>query len=171
ASLALILIEHGHAAEARSEWEIVAAHDFADLPRDRFFINGLVTMAQIATALDDARRAGILYDLLVPFAERTAVIGWASGCNGAGTAGRGSSGIDAAGRSQRAGSRGAPPPRRGPEQCRDRRRAGAQREHGHAPHRQHLRQARSAQPLRSDWVCAPPWPCVAGRHTRLHSSC
>jgi DNA-binding CsgD family transcriptional regulator/tetratricopeptide (TPR) repeat protein len=83
ATLALLLIEQGRAAEAWSEWEAVAANDFADLSRDRLFVNGLVTMAQVAVSLRDARRAAILYDLLLPYAERAVVVGWAAGCNGA----------------------------------------------------------------------------------------
>ncbi len=82
AGLALFCCELGRVEDARQELERLAAHDFADLPRDSNWINTLTLLAETCAALGDTRRAATLYALLLPCARRTMVIGYVSGCWG-----------------------------------------------------------------------------------------
>ena len=65
--------EAGDAEEARRVFETLAAHDFADIPRDEHWLVTLTTLALACAPLGDTRRAGILYDQLAPFAQRNVV--------------------------------------------------------------------------------------------------
>ena len=69
---AAFLAEAG-AAEARDRFETLAAHDFADIPRDEHWLVTLTILAQASAALPDVRRAATLYELLLPFAQRNIV--------------------------------------------------------------------------------------------------
>src|SRR4029453_13263380 len=51
----------------------LAAHDFADIPRDEHWLVTLTTLARACAPLGDRRRAGILYEMLRPFAQRNVV--------------------------------------------------------------------------------------------------
>ncbi len=83
AALALLYAEIGREAEARVEFEQLAAHDFADVARDVNWVNFLEMTAQVCVFLGDAARAATLYDLLLPYAEHTAVVGFGDACHGA----------------------------------------------------------------------------------------
>ena len=69
---AAFLAEAG-SPEARDRFEALAAHDFADIPRDEHWLVTLTILAQACAALPDARRAATLYELLLPFAQRNIV--------------------------------------------------------------------------------------------------
>jgi class 3 adenylate cyclase len=81
-ALALILAETGDIAAARCEFELLAAHDFTDLPADGNWLLSVAFLAQTCVILDDARRAALLYDLLLPCAHRNVVIARAIACYG-----------------------------------------------------------------------------------------
>ena len=72
----------GRDADARREFEALAASDFADLPRDSTWLSGLALLAEYCAAMGDARRAATLYDLLLPYAERNIVTAYAIVCYG-----------------------------------------------------------------------------------------
>jgi class 3 adenylate cyclase len=81
--LTLIYSELGRAQEARAEFEYLAQHDFADLPRDGLWMACLTYLADVCTFLGDATRATTLYQLLLPYAGRNVVVGNAAACYGA----------------------------------------------------------------------------------------
>jgi class 3 adenylate cyclase/DNA-binding CsgD family transcriptional regulator len=81
--LALLYSELGRRQEARTEFEHLARRDFADLPRDSLWMACMTYLTDVCTFLGDAPRAAILYQLLLPYAGRTVVIGNATACYGA----------------------------------------------------------------------------------------
>jgi DNA-binding CsgD family transcriptional regulator len=81
--LALLYSELGRREEARAEFEHLAQHDFADLPRDGLWMACMTYLTDVCAFLGDAARAATLYQLLLPYAGRTAVIGNATACYGA----------------------------------------------------------------------------------------
>ena len=81
--LALIYSELGRTREARTEFEYLARYDFTDLPRDALWMASMTYLADVCTFLGDTARATTLYQLLLPYAERTVVIGNAVACYGA----------------------------------------------------------------------------------------
>jgi class 3 adenylate cyclase/DNA-binding CsgD family transcriptional regulator/DNA-binding transcriptional ArsR family regulator len=80
--LALIYREFGRQREARREFEVLAQHDFADLPRDTLWVGCMVYLTEVCAFLGDAARAAILYALLRPYAGRAIYSGGAV-CYGA----------------------------------------------------------------------------------------
>ena len=82
AALAWIYTLMGRTDDARENFEIVAANDFADLPRDTTWLLSLMMLAHTACALGDRGRAKILYDLFAPYNSRTIVAGPAIVCLG-----------------------------------------------------------------------------------------
>ena len=81
--LAVIYSELGRTAEARVEFEHLAKHDFADLPRDSLWMGTMTFMVDISTFLGDQARADTLYQILSPFAGRNVVVSNGVTCNGA----------------------------------------------------------------------------------------
>jgi DNA-binding CsgD family transcriptional regulator len=81
--LALIYSELGRTREARAEFESLARHDFTDLSRDALWMTSMTYLTDVCTFLGDTARAATLYQLLLPYAERTVVIGSAVACYGA----------------------------------------------------------------------------------------
>ena len=74
-ALAQLAVALGREAEAEQAFEALATDDFAGLPfnQNAWFV-GMGLLAETATSLGDARRASVLYDLLLPYADRVAVI-------------------------------------------------------------------------------------------------
>jgi DNA-binding SARP family transcriptional activator/tetratricopeptide (TPR) repeat protein len=70
----LIDWELGRTNDAHSRFEELAADGFDALPRDGEWVFNVSVLAQIAVYLDDRARAGILYDLLLPYAQRNATL-------------------------------------------------------------------------------------------------
>ena len=64
--LAVLYVELDQLDKARAEFERLAARDFDDLPRDGRWATCLAYLAEVCAALNDARRAAILYRLLLP---------------------------------------------------------------------------------------------------------
>ncbi|MEK6285150.1 MAG: protein kinase [Acidobacteriota bacterium] len=75
ATLANLYFRLGRREDAQREFDQVAAHDFATLPRDASWVVTMANLAYICSYLNDVRRAAILYDLLLPYAPRQLVIG------------------------------------------------------------------------------------------------
>jgi hypothetical protein len=75
ATLTKLYMDVDRTDDARREMDELAAHDFVDHPRDGAFVVGMALLSQAATWLKDQPRARLLYDLLLPFAERNVVIG------------------------------------------------------------------------------------------------
>jgi eukaryotic-like serine/threonine-protein kinase len=68
--LAFLYAELGREAEARTQFEQLAAKDFADLPRDFDWLSNVATLCEVCAFLRDGHRASILYDLFLPYARR-----------------------------------------------------------------------------------------------------
>jgi tetratricopeptide (TPR) repeat protein len=81
--LALIYGELGRRPEAQEQFEHLAQHDFADLPRDGLWMASMLYLTDVCTFLEDRARAATLYQLLLPYAGRNAVISNAAACYGA----------------------------------------------------------------------------------------
>jgi tetratricopeptide (TPR) repeat protein len=81
--LAVIYSELGRTAEARAEFEHLAAENFEDLPRDSLWMGSITYLADVCVFLRDKSRASVLYRLLLPFDGRNVVIGFAVVCHGA----------------------------------------------------------------------------------------
>ena len=72
---ALVNCGLGRKQLARADFELLAAHDFTDLPRDNTFLACAVALAQVCAALEDRTRAEQLIRLLSPYADLNAVFG------------------------------------------------------------------------------------------------
>jgi DNA-binding SARP family transcriptional activator len=73
AALGVLVAELGHADEARSELDALARDGFRGIPRDFAWLAAMALLAQLASFSADADRAALLYDLLLPFADRHAI--------------------------------------------------------------------------------------------------
>jgi class 3 adenylate cyclase/tetratricopeptide (TPR) repeat protein len=74
-ALAFFCSELGLEAEARTEFEHLVANDFANLPRDANFCAAISLLSAVCWFLGDRRRAAKLYELLLPYARCTVVVG------------------------------------------------------------------------------------------------
>jgi tetratricopeptide (TPR) repeat protein len=81
--LALIYSELGVTDEARVEFEDLAQHDFADLPRDVAWLGTMTYLVDVCTFLHDRARSVTLYRILMPFEGANVVVGSAIACHGA----------------------------------------------------------------------------------------
>ena len=71
--LASIYCELGDEARCREAFELVAAGDFAGLPRDEEWLFGMTLLAPVCAFLGEEARAASLYDLMSPYADRNAL--------------------------------------------------------------------------------------------------
>jgi DNA-binding NarL/FixJ family response regulator len=81
--LALIYSELGREREARATFEPLATNEFAGLPQDDLWLTCIAYLAEVCAFLGDAHRAATLYQLLLPYAGQTVVVGAAYACYGA----------------------------------------------------------------------------------------
>ncbi len=81
--LAVIYSDLGLTEDARAEFENLAQHDFADLPRDFVWMGTMTYLVDICTFLGDRARADTLYRILIPFAGSNVVVGNGTACYGA----------------------------------------------------------------------------------------
>lgn len=81
-ALALFYLQVGDQSNARSEFEYFAAHDFTRIPRDWNWMGAITALATVCAGLADARRADVLYRLLLPYADRNIMLGWGDMCYG-----------------------------------------------------------------------------------------
>jgi eukaryotic-like serine/threonine-protein kinase len=82
ATLANLYFRLGRREDAQREFDRVAADDFATLPRDASWVVTMANLAYVCSYINDVRRAAILYDLLLPYAQRQCVVGSAAICTG-----------------------------------------------------------------------------------------
>jgi tetratricopeptide (TPR) repeat protein len=82
AGLAMLLRQDGRIEEAQEQLDIIAASKFEDIPRDGDWMTAVALISEVATALDDAERAAVLYEMLLPYAEQHVVVGLAAVCLG-----------------------------------------------------------------------------------------
>jgi class 3 adenylate cyclase len=68
-ALAWIHGETDREEEARAEFDELAGHGFADLPRDGTWLISIYLITELCGYLGDGQRARILYDLLLPYAS------------------------------------------------------------------------------------------------------
>ena len=80
--LAWIYSQQGREPEARTEFERLAADEFACLPRDYTWLMATSLLADVCSFLKDRGRAAVLYQQLLPFARRNIVMGYAIVCAG-----------------------------------------------------------------------------------------
>lgn len=73
--LAVLYVDLGREADARREYELLAADDFVALQRRNVLHPLLSYLAEVAVALGDTRRAAIIYRSLLPFAGRNMGLG------------------------------------------------------------------------------------------------
>lgn len=81
-SLAVFHGEFGNNEAARQEFEHLAAQDFAALPHDANRPAALALLSEACSMLGDASRAALLYNFLLPYAERNIVVATAAICYG-----------------------------------------------------------------------------------------
>jgi class 3 adenylate cyclase/tetratricopeptide (TPR) repeat protein len=75
AALAFVNAEIGLHDAARAEIDDLAAHDFADLPRDVVWLTAVDVLAIACNTVGDPERAELLYGLLLPCARQTIIAG------------------------------------------------------------------------------------------------
>jgi hypothetical protein len=78
-----LYVDLGRIDDARLHFTRMANEDFRDLPRDGYWLVTMATLAEVAAAIGDTERGGILYEQLTPYADRVAVASFAHGCDGA----------------------------------------------------------------------------------------
>jgi DNA-binding CsgD family transcriptional regulator len=74
-TLALALCDAGRPEEARQQFEIVAAENFAIVSAHLSRLHSVALLALVCDAVGDARRAALLYPLLAPHAARFVQVG------------------------------------------------------------------------------------------------
>lgn len=67
-----VAAELGRKRTARTELRSLAADTFSTLPRNDDWLFGLCLLADVGWQLDDDHNAGLIYELLLPYAERNA---------------------------------------------------------------------------------------------------
>jgi len=72
--LAWILTASGRDSEATDEFERFAADGFIGPPLDSNWLFGIAALAETCARLRDGTRAGVLHELLLPFADRMVVL-------------------------------------------------------------------------------------------------
>lgn len=73
--LALLYMELNDIENARQQFEIIAKHEFTDLPTDSMHCCCLVFLAEICAFLKDGSRGKTLYSMLLPYAGHNVVVG------------------------------------------------------------------------------------------------
>ncbi len=73
-ALAWFYSELGREGEARNDFTALAAHDFAELPRDVSWLLSLSFLSRACVLLGDTPSAATLYELLLPYAGRNVVV-------------------------------------------------------------------------------------------------
>jgi DNA-binding SARP family transcriptional activator len=81
--LALLYNDLDMRAEAEAIFEDLAADDFTGLPQDAMWVTSISFLAEVCVYLDDAERAAVLYDYLLPYKDRTIMVGFLCACYGA----------------------------------------------------------------------------------------
>jgi DNA-binding SARP family transcriptional activator/tetratricopeptide (TPR) repeat protein len=69
-ALAWTYAELGRPTDARRELDALGRNDFSDLPRDWVWLMSISIVSEVVVFLDDSSRAEVLYELLLPYADR-----------------------------------------------------------------------------------------------------
>ena len=72
----------GRTHEASEEFEILAADNFRGIPRDWNWLGAIAMASTTCAFLNDVERAEILYEMLLPYADRNVTVGWGEACYG-----------------------------------------------------------------------------------------
>jgi DNA-binding CsgD family transcriptional regulator len=80
--LALIYSELGLRDEAQTEFEALAANDFAAIPQDGMWVTCMAYLAEVCAFLGDVHRAEVLYQALRPYARHNILVGTTVACFG-----------------------------------------------------------------------------------------
>lgn len=83
ALLALTHVELGQLRHARRELDVLATHDFGEIPRDLIWTATLAALAEVAVAVGDDCHVAVLERLLRPFAGQLVVVASGIYCSGA----------------------------------------------------------------------------------------
>jgi hypothetical protein len=75
-AMALLYARTERIAQARVEFEYLAADDFVMIPEDWNWLGTLAHLAEVCVRLGDLERAPILHRLLAPYAGRSATLGY-----------------------------------------------------------------------------------------------
>jgi tetratricopeptide (TPR) repeat protein len=81
--LAVIYSELGREHEAREMFERLMANDLLDLPQDTMWVTTMTYLAEVCAFLSDTRRASLLYQRLLPYAQHNIMMGGSVACAGA----------------------------------------------------------------------------------------
>jgi tetratricopeptide (TPR) repeat protein len=73
-ALARAYAELDRRAEAQQELELLAPDDFADVTREPQWLASVSNLSEVVALLGDVRRAELLYQLLLPYADRCVVV-------------------------------------------------------------------------------------------------
>ncbi len=82
--LAIFFAATGRRTEALTEMESLERNNFAAIPRDWNWLYNMCGLATLCMALRDAQRGAVVYELLLPYANRNITAGWgdlAYGCS------------------------------------------------------------------------------------------
>lgn len=71
-ALALLHTDLGREADAREQFEVVAADGFSQIVDDGGWFSAMAEVAEVCHRLGDAPRAGVLYERIQPYGERNA---------------------------------------------------------------------------------------------------
>ncbi|HEX2486060.1 MAG TPA: AAA family ATPase, partial [Myxococcota bacterium] len=82
ASHAWLLVQLGRLPEARVLLRGLVARKLADVPPDFFWLGTVALLADVAAAVEERRAARVLYDALLPYADRVVVVGMSAGSIG-----------------------------------------------------------------------------------------
>ncbi|MEJ2351920.1 MAG: BTAD domain-containing putative transcriptional regulator [Anaerolineales bacterium] len=81
--LALMYAILGLKQECRTIFEALASDGFAIVPQDSLWVATLAYLSEVCAYLGDRDRAATLYEFLLPYSDRTVVVGGATACLGA----------------------------------------------------------------------------------------
>lgn len=82
AAIVVLLLDTGQIAEARAEFETLAAKGFADIHRNGDWMPALALLGEVSAALGDGERSALLYEMLLPYRASNVVFGLGTLCMG-----------------------------------------------------------------------------------------
>jgi DNA-binding winged helix-turn-helix (wHTH) protein len=83
AGLALVFANVGRHAEAKAQIDLIAADDFAALPRNVFWLVAMAVISDVCAATGDKRRSQVVYRLLAPYGDHVVESSLGAACYGA----------------------------------------------------------------------------------------
>jgi DNA-binding winged helix-turn-helix (wHTH) protein len=83
AGLALVFVNAGRHSEAQAQIDVIAADDFAVLPRNVFWLAAMAVISDVCATTADKRRAQVVYRLLAPYRHLVVESSMGASCYGA----------------------------------------------------------------------------------------